>query len=167
MNSLLFAIVFQVLSSAPVYKLTLEDGSVTYTDKPQPGAERIDLSAVNSAVMPSMPVTTQPTQTNSKPATEYQLRFKSPLDQQQIRSNAGDMTISATISPQRGGQFSLLMDGKPVASASRPYFQLSNVDRGEHQLQIQLKDNSGKVIASSPTITVYLMRTSINTPARQ
>ncbi|CAM5218367.1 hypothetical protein [Alishewanella longhuensis] len=43
-------------------------------------------------------------------------------------------------------------------------FVLRDIDRGEHNIQLELLDQSGKLIATSPLTTFYLHRASLITP---
>ena len=41
-------------------------------------------------------------------------------------------------------------------------FALRNIDRGEHQIKLELLNEKGKVIASSEAVTFYMHRARIN-----
>ena len=44
-------------------------------------------------------------------------------------------------------------------------FALSQLERGEHQIQAELLDAQGRVRLSTPAITLYVQRASVNLPA--
>ena len=53
-----------------------------------------------------------------------------------------------------------MIDGKAYGGSQTDLtWLLTNIDRGSHQIQIQLLKN-GKILASSESITVYLHRVS-------
>lgn len=150
-------------AASTLYKVVNEDGSITYTDIPAPGAEPVDLSKVNSAVMPSLTTNKQtnpqvkPTQ---KPTIEYQLSLISPTQEQTVRDNLGNLTVRAKLSPQSAGMFQLVLDGEVVQTQPQPVFELTNLNRGEHTIQVHFLQNRGKILASTPSTVFYLRRAS-------
>lgn len=88
------------------------------------------------------------------------LEITQPNNDEVIRSNDGNFTVSAELNRQLvpGEQLQLLLDNQPYhAPTTSPTWSLRNIDRGTHQLSIEAKQ-SGKQIASSPSITVHLQR---------
>lgn len=145
-----------------VYKVVHADGSVTYTDVPQPGAVAIDTNTANSVTMPRMSTPPPPVPVaKARPQSSYDLLIIQPQPEASIRSNNGNVTIRANLSPSAAGNYRLLLDEKLAGHSQNGDFALQNVDRGEHKLQIQFIDNSGKIIASSPTQRFYLHRASL------
>lgn len=156
-----------------IYKRVEADGSVTYTDTPGHNTQAVDVNTLTTNttnVIPSTKITPKPTSQRSapslnKPAAQsvknYQITFLTPAHRSTIRSNKGLLKVVARVSPQRAGQFELLIDGKVRARQPTPDFALDNVPRGEHTIQLNLKDKTGKLIASSKSITVYLHRASV------
>jgi hypothetical protein len=66
---------------------------------------------------------------------------------------------------ERGLRVRLLLDGKSQGEPqNNAVFILRDVHRGEHKLQMELFDQSGKLIATSPVTTFYLHRTSVISP---
>jgi hypothetical protein len=156
------------LSAATLYKVVAEDGSVTYTDKPQVGAQVVELSAVNTAVMPSMVQSTAKARTKvvQKSQPTYQLRIVSPLPEATVRNNLGELIVRGQLEPQASGIFDLYLDGQKIRSNPIPSFTLAGIDRGAHTLEIKLTDKSGKILASTPVQTVYLHKASALINAR-
>lgn len=167
---LLFALILccASLSAATLYKVVAKDGSVTYTDKPQVGAEIVELSAVNTAVMPSMVQSTSKVRTKvvQKKQPSYQLTIVSPAPEATVRNNLGELIVRAQISPQASGVFDLYLDGQKIRSNPIPSFTLTGIDRGAHSLEIKFTNKSGKILASTPIQTVYLHKASALINAR-
>ena len=65
-----------------------------------------------------------------------------------------------------GHQLVVLVDGQAQAPVQGTNITLENVDRGSHTLQGQIIDAAGKVLISSPSITVHLHRQSVHAPNR-
>jgi hypothetical protein len=77
-----------------------------------------------------------------------------------LRDNSGTVTINAEVEPQKSGIFQLVVDNQIVKIQSKSKFQLENVNRGAHTIQIDFLDNSGKILASSKQQTFYLQKAS-------
>jgi hypothetical protein len=153
---LLFA---SVVSAQTIYKIVTEDGKIIYSDKPSGNAKPVELRKLNSVSLP--PVKPRVKTPAARPETKYKITFKQPVDQATVRNTTGTIKVAAVISPRVNGTFHLLMDGKKVSTNTQPSFILQNVDRGAHHLQINYLSGSGKVLASSDSIEVFLHRTSI------
>lgn len=156
-------------TGATLYKVVKPDGTVVYTDKKQPGAILVKIGNANSATIPAFsPQKAKPQlKKQLKPPVNYQLSILQPADQQTIRSNPGNLKVSAKLTPITGGQFQLFINQTLVKTQLTPQFELSNVDRGELQIEIKFINSKGKVLATSPVHTVYLHRASILSPARR
>lgn len=149
-------------TSAAVYKWVDEDGKVHYSDSPKAGAEKVVPKKHSNItlVAPSTPVT--PAEALPE-APKYQIGFQSPEQNATVRNNNGQLELSISVEPQLASRHrvQLLLDNKVVRTlGGGGNFALDNLDRGEHQLQAQVIDNHGKVLASSPTRTVFLHRHS-------
>ncbi len=158
---LLFSLCITPALAQQVYKVVSEDGSVTYTDKPVPGAEPVQLGPLNQVAMPTPQTNARqaPPQPPAKP--KPQLEILSPADEATIRNNAGDMQIAAKLTnAESKGRFRLYMDGALITSQSTPLFQLQGINRGAHTFYIEYADNKGKTLASTPPRTFYLHQAS-------
>lgn len=150
------------LSATTLYKVVGKDGSVTYTDTPQAGAQPVELGKVNvvDSPAPKKPLA-KASKLTGKRYPDYELTMTSPSDGESIRSNQGQLSVSATLSPQGNGTFQLFLDDVLYDTNASPVFRLENVDRGEHSLQIKFLHHSGKILASTQKHVVYLHRTSV------
>lgn len=168
-----------------LYQWTDDNGQVHFSDQPPahphhvrpyasltPSPSLYDASS-SSAEQPAPalkpPLLTQPKLTPPKSVT---LTLVSPNDGATLRSNPGELSVTATVSPLSipAKQTRLVLDGQPVASpptislnASQRQldWRLAPIDRGTHQIQVQYLE-SGKVIASSSIHHVYLHRAHVN-----
>lgn len=92
------------------------------------------------------------------------LTFLTPEHDQVIRSNQGILTVEVQLSRSvtPGTKLQLWLNNQPhIPAQTSTAWQLKNIDRGTHQIQIKVIQD-GKQIASSSLITVHLQRTSIN-----
>lgn len=140
------------------------NGVLVFSDSPAPDSEEVNFTTrpnVMEATDATMPAKKQ---TTTEP---FEVAITQPEDQGTVRDNTGSVYVSGRISPmfQRGLRVRLLVDGKPDGEPqNNAVFILRNVERGEHKLQMELFDQNGKLIATSPVTTFYLHRASVITP---
>lgn len=95
---------------------------------------------------------------------QYQADIVYPKDDTAIRSNEGSLEIYVETVPAKSGtqQLQLYLDGQPLGSPQiSPTIRALNVDRGTHQLQVHLLDESGKTLAKTQIVTIHLKRFSV------
>lgn len=154
----------QFAAAQPVYKVTDEDGNVTFTDTPpldsEATVEEHSLHAPNSAQpVVSSPETIEPVEPETPP--QFETKIISPADNATIPMGPGNFSVQVSLSPrlEAGENLLLLMDGEPVGTPQRiPNWQLSNVYRGEHRLQVLRIDDEGAELDASDISTVFVMR---------
>ena len=152
----------------PVYKVTDADGNVTFTDTPPLSSDgKIEEHSVNA------PNSAKPIETTRAPATpveaeepiRYDTRIVTPADNATIPMGPGNFAVQAALNPRLASDetLQLLLDGEPVGAPQRiANWQLANVYRGEHQLQVVRLDERGVQLDASPSSTVYVMRPIVN-----
>ncbi|GAB2685012.1 DUF4124 domain-containing protein [Aliiglaciecola sp. 3_MG-2023] len=145
-----------------LYKIVNSDGSITYTDTPQSGAEPLDLENTNSTVMPSLTngVSKKPIKRNRLEFPDYQLKIISPADKQTLRNNSGKVSVTAQLEPVGNGKFEIYLDGELVQTSPAPSFRLQNVVRGEHSIQVKFIHHTGKILALSKPRVFYMHQAS-------
>ena len=153
------------------YKWVDEEGNITYSDQPSPGAEEIKvdkIQTIQTIQTIQIPEVKQPeSEITDKPIrVEYKkLTIISPKDNEGIRDNAGNVTISVSMEPaldtDAGDHLILHMDGKKEAESNEMQFSLNNVDRGNHQFIVALEDKDGMELKRSTPITVTIQRRSV------
>lgn len=140
------------------------NGVLIFSDTPAPGAEEVSFT-----VRPNLMEATEvrfPEKKATPPET-YKVEITQPENQGTVRDNTGSVYISGRITPrfQRGFRVRLLLNGVPQgAPQGSTVFVLRDIDRGEHSIQLELLDQNGKLIATSPATTFYLHRASLITP---
>lgn len=152
-------------STDKIYVWRNEKGELVYSDTPRPGAEEVKIKTGNVALS-SARVETQALDINPKIIKEeYQVSINIPKDNSTIRDNTGSIYIQGSIKPifKRGLKIQLILDGLPHQEPQTDTrFSLQDINRGEHQIKMQLLNEKGKVIASSTAITFYMHRSSVN-----
>ena len=173
LGPVLITLIWTVASSAQastIYSWTDENGVVHFTDQPQtPDATAYPLSVTEVSGNIEQTADTIAAQTTDiavveEPAkTITTVSLVSPMHEQTIRNNEGIINIHAVTNSKLNNQTQaqLVLDGVVKGDPQTELtWTLDNVDRGSHQLQIQLV-KGGKVIASSDSITVYLHRATV------
>lgn len=160
------------LAQAEMYKWVDEEGNVSYSDQPQhKDARKLDSLGDNTIPATRVPPKAQPAlPAPDEPETRYSsLQITSPEDDQAIRSNPGNITVSLTIEPAlnvaQGHSISLLLDHQLVSeNITTDQAMLQNIDRGTHQLSAVIKNQQGRTLKQSNSITFHLHRHSILHP---
>lgn len=150
-----------------VYKWIDQDGNMVFSDQPRSGAQEVNInvnpaSAKQVAQNSNTPKQTVQTKKSKRPKTEIQLL--SPQDGETVRSNTGTLYVTGKLSLPVGSthKFVIYLDDRRVAESPTPQFQLTNVDRGEHQIQMKLVNSENAELALSKPHTVFLHRHSKN-----
>lgn len=148
-------------NAAKIYVWRNEAGVLVFSDSPKPGAEEVEVKK-NDNVIPS--VDTSILDIKPKAVEEsYEVSITQPENHATIRDNTGSVYIAGRIQPvfKRGHTIQLYLDDKPYEDPQpQAMFILRNVDRGEHQIKMELINDKGKVIALSEVITFYMHRAS-------
>ena len=148
--------------SAKIYVWTDESGVLVFSDSPRPGAEEVTIKK-NTNVVPSVDTSILDIKPQEIPE-EYSISITQPQHNGHVRDNTGSVHVTGRIQPvfKQGFKVQLLLNGKLYDKPqSHSMFALRNIDRGEHELQLQLIDQKGKVIASSEPVTFYMQRAFI------
>lgn len=148
-------------SPMTIYKVVGKDGSVTYTDKPQQNAEALAFDVKTQNVVTAAKATPPPPPKPVAPKPNYRVEIKSPAPEATIRNNLGELTISAAqTGAPKAPIYRLIFDDAPLASNTSGVFKLSGIHRGAHTYKVELTNNTGKTLASSPLQTLYLHQAS-------
>ncbi|MCY1354062.1 hypothetical protein D9M69_404210 [compost metagenome] len=154
------------VTQAEVYTYLDAEGNRVFTDRPRAGnAERIQLAPTNAmgAPRPSAPAPIQ--STPAAPPSYQLLRILVPEPDATVQNgSSGDLIVTATSEPglQPGHTYRLLLDGQPAGEPSRsPVFPLTNLDRGTHQLAVEILDGGGRTLEKTPSQPVHILRTSL------
>jgi hypothetical protein len=148
---------------AKVYVWRDENGVLVFSDSPRPGAEEVKVEEKND-VLPSVDTSILDI-TPQVIEDKYEVVVTQPEQNATIRDNSGSVFVSGGIKPifKRGFKVQLILDGKVYEKPqTHSMFALRNIDRGEHQIKLELLNEKGKVIASSEAVTFYMHRARIN-----
>ncbi|MBC3774659.1 DUF4124 domain-containing protein [Pseudomonas sp. SWRI99] len=153
-------------ATAQVFTYVDAQGNRVYTDQPRANAQRVPIATSNRM---STPAATAPSAPARKPAQQPpfhydMLRILIPEPDATIRSSAGELIVSVTSEPglQSGHRYRLLLDGKSTGEPGlSPVFPLANIDRGSHNLSIEILDAQGRTIERTANQPFHMLRISL------
>lgn len=166
----LLCLLAPVLATAEVYTYVDSQGNRVFTDQPHSNAKRVPLApsnriAANPGAVKVLKPQTPPTAVKQPPSVPYQLlRILVPEPDAEVRSSPGELIVSVTSEPslQPGHSYRLLLDGKPTGEpGSSPVFALAAIDRGRHQLAVEILDTAGRIVERTPSQPFEMLRISL------
>ena len=163
----LFAAPLVVAEEAYVW--TDDDGVVHYSDRPVPGARRIELADPNTGRSPAPRQPDAASGDSADEATEdsgpfrYEsLEVASPGAEETLWNIEGVLNVSLALNPglQPGHQVRVYFDGNPQI-VSGTSFTLEEVWRGVHNLQAEVIDANGKMLIRSVPNRFYVQQSTV------
>jgi hypothetical protein len=161
----LLGLVLAPLAAAnEAYVWTDESGVVHYSDRPMPGAERIELAEPNrsrSLATPAEPADTVDT-SDIAPFRYESFEVVSPGAEETLWNIEGVLNVSLNLTPalQPGHQVRVYFNGDPRI-VSGTSFQLEEVWRGVHNLQAEVLDENGQMLIRSRTNRFYVQQSTV------
>ena len=150
------------------YRWVDEDGVVHYSDRPREGAEAIQLPEPNVATLRR---TQRPAARSGDPAEEStseqttgytSIDILSPKAEETLWNIEGVLNVSVALQPalQPGHQVRAYFDGEmqPVSGTS---FQVQEVWRGVHNIQVEVVDATGKLMIRSRPNRFYVQQNTV------
>ena len=160
---------------AQAYTWTDENGVVHYSDRPQPGAKVIVLPEAQRSrrsAAPAVPASASAADDEGGAAPDQPFRYESieviaPAPEETLWNIEGVLNVSIALSPtlQQGHQMRIYFDGNPQM-VSGTSFQLQEVYRGVHNIQAEVLNEAGEMMARSLPNRFYVQQTTIARPPR-
>lgn len=151
--------------SANVYKSYDKDGNVVYSDAPKNDqAKAVALPTLNtlspSSAAVSGPSAAAPSLAFPAAAGDFEVTLISPRAESSIAAAQNDLPIVVAVSPQLGEYQTLqyLLNGEVMQETQSTNIVINQPPRGSVTLQVNVVDEMGDVISSSPAIVVHLLR---------
>lgn len=163
----LLAMPFAMAEEAYVW--TDENGVVHYSDRPVPGARRIELAEPNAsrALVPGREdaATTggdDAADGDTGPFRYESFEVASPGAEETLWNIEGVLNVSLALNPplQPGHQVRVYFDGSPQI-VSGTSFQLQEVWRGVHNLQAEVIDQTGNMLIRTRTNRFYVQQSTV------
>lgn len=152
---------------AEAYKWTDENGVVHYSDRPQPGAEVVELESDSNRRPQASSRANTPTTTNAEPEPQEEFSYESleigsPAAEETLWNIGGTLNVTLNLTPalRPGHQVRVYFDGTPQ-TVSGTSFTLPEVHRGVHNLQAEVIDETGQLMIRSRPSRFYVQQNSI------
>ena len=148
------------------YRWVDEDGVVHYSDRPRAGAEQILLPAPNVAATRRVTrpaATPEDDEPAAAPAVSYDsIEIISPAAEETLWNIEGVLSVSVALTPALlpGHQVRAYHNGqlRPVNGTS---FQLQEVWRGSHNIQVEVVDETGKLMIRSKSSRFFVQQNTV------
>jgi hypothetical protein len=154
------------------------NGVVHYSDRPAPGAERVQVgsssgpgNAEAAAPQPATPAA-NPQQAQPVPTgVPYTSCVVVAPANDEVFNAVNSVSASLLLTPelQEGHRIQVLFDGQPYPAWPEGVLSYTIVDinRGTHSLSARLVDAEGRSLCTGPAITFHVRQPSVLSPARQ
>ena len=167
-RTVLMALLFLPLlcqADATLYKWKDAQGTVHFSDQPQPGAEKMEVRDIQTVPAIKGPPAGLPDAKKPASPTKYDVAIVSPANDATLHDNTGDISVRIQVTPplraDLGHKIQLWVDGAPHGEpGATTQFTLNNIDRGTHNLKVSVLDNNGGTLASASSV-FYLHRHSV------
>jgi hypothetical protein len=164
------------MALAQAYRWVDENGVIHYSDRPQPGAEEVELESPPAVDTPPRSQASRPARTPpgargfegdaDEVTVGYDtLDIASPAAEETLWNIGGVLNVSLDLQPdlKEGHQLRVYFDGNPQ-QVNSTQFQLQEVWRGVHNLQAEVLDQNGQLLIRSQPSRFYVQQTTIVNP---
>lgn len=164
-------------TASEMWRWVDERGVVHFSDRPHPGAERVDVQPAQTFTAPvtpppagAEPAAPAAPADNRRPAAGYsRLSIVAPTAGETLWNIGGELNVQLALEPQlaSGHELQLYLNGERVEGIPQgvAQFTIGNVFRGENTLRASIVDAQGRELVSSGAVVFYVQQTSIQNPA--
>ena len=151
---------------AEAYTWTDDEGVVHYSDRPQPGAKQIELPEQNvRRPAPTVRRGTTGDEAADESAGPFQYRsieISAPGAEETLWNIEGVLNVTLDLQPalQPGHQVRAYFDGEP-RMVNGTSFQIQEVWRGVHNLQVEIIDETGTLMIRSRPNRFYVQQATV------
>lgn len=168
---LVIGVLLSLPAVAAIYRTVDANGNVVFTDMPSgPDAKPVELQQPSTYAPRTLPTQrsaadAEAAEQGEPTASSYtRVEIVSPQMDETIRDNTGLVTVSVALQPRLrpGDSLTLLMNGEVlVKDLKTTNLPISNVDRGSHELQALVVDDTGSEVGRSEPVTFHLHRAAL------
>jgi hypothetical protein len=161
-------------AQAQLYKWVDDKGVTHFSDRPMPGAQRVDVPAAQGFTPPpvrqrsSSPSPSSASDSGAADAVAYSsVEIVRPANDEAIINTGGAVDVAASLNPSLapGHRTWFVLDGQRLEGPSpRSTATTLNAERGTHTIAVEIADESGSVVASSAPVTFHVRQNSIAVP---
>ena len=152
---------------ADVYRW-VEEGQLHYSDRPQEGAERVELSDATTA-FETPARRARPQASSEEDAAAYEsLQIVSPGQEEVLWNIEGQLDVTLSVQPplRRDDRIELFLDDRAVRVPGGNSLRVTvpEVYRGVHVLKARIVSRDGRVLIETEPRTFAVQQTSILNP---
>jgi len=154
-----------------LYRWVDADGIVHYSDRPAPGAEKVQIASAQT--YKSTPVRSSGSVSRPAPLLNppkyKRVEVTRPTDGQSFVDSTGKVDAAVAVDPSLASNHQLwfLIDGTRQPEPAGPTLDGSfEVARGTHTLAAVITDEQGRELVTSAPVTFYVLQHSIAKPPR-
>jgi hypothetical protein len=153
---------------AQAYRWVDEDGVVHFSDRPVEGAERIFLPEQNRGTRRVFAPPPAPTRNNDAAESQPEvfayesIEIVAPAPEETLWNIESVLNVSLRVVPalRQGDQVRVYFDGD-ARVVNGTTFQIEEVYRGVHNIQVEIIDSTGKLMVRSLPNRFYVQQNSI------
>ena len=158
---------------ATTYMRVEKDGTKTYSDRPMPGGQVIEITPAQTYSAPPPPssagqagVPLEQQLLGQLDTFKYESCELTPKTDETF-TNPERVMIAVTVMPSLrvGDIVDLRVDGTPVGGPTTISHMMQPAYRGSHNVAVQVKDRFGRALCTSNT-TFHVIKPSLNSPNR-
>jgi hypothetical protein len=156
---------------ATTYVRVEKDGTKTYSDRPMPGGQPVDVQPAQTysatPVAPSSNLPREQRLVGQYDDFKYQSCAITPANDTTF-NNPESVNISANYVPalRYGDVATMTVDGQTVGGPDGMSHTMSPVYRGSHTVVVTIKNVTGQVMCTASS-TFHVIRPGLNSPARK
>jgi hypothetical protein len=158
-----------VCASQTVWKWVDEQGVTHYSDRPVPGATKVEISSSNRSEAQKTDVRGSYTPPPVPDQPQYQdFEISQPSEGQVFINTGGQVSVSIQLNPAlaAGDTLALYLDGRLVEgfSENATEYALTDVPRGQHSVLARITDERGREIKTTDAVHFTVRQESIAQP---
>jgi hypothetical protein len=160
-------------AQATTYVRVEKDGTKTYSDRPIPGGQPIDLQPAQTYSAPQQGVSTESQRPREEQLLQqaedfrYQSCTVTPENDTTLQNPEAVVIAVATNPPLRPGDvITMTVDGQPAGPPNSLSYTMSPVYRGTHTVGLNVVNPYGKAVCNSTSV-FHVLHPGLNSPARQ
>jgi hypothetical protein len=158
---------------ATTYVRVEKDGTKTYSDRPLPGGQPVEIQSAQTysaaqaapAAQSAVPREQQLLNEMGEPFRYESCALKPDPDQTFTNPELVSVSVSLTPALRAGDVVDLRLDGATVGGANALSYVMKPVARGTHSVSVTVKDRYGRP-ACSASASFHVHQPSVNSPAR-
>lgn len=157
MVCLLLLLPLTLAAQEQIYRSVDDKGQPIFSDQADEHSQPVTLPPVNT--VPPTSLSQGVDQPTAESPADYVVSIRSPSNDQSFVNAGGSFSVVADIQPasESGVMVQLLVDGAVYGEPQTGgVFEVSDLSRGSHTLEVDVIDEQGSLLGASDTITVHV-----------